>query len=88
MTTVSQQKQRFFLAGGFVEVEGDEIRVLADVVEEAEEIDVDRAKASHDRAVDRLDEQHEETDVERANKALKRAKIRMMVAETLAAVTK
>jgi F-type H+-transporting ATPase subunit epsilon len=51
LTYVWEGKQRYLsIHQGFLEVLEDHVRVLADVAERAEEIDVQRAKAALDRA--------------------------------------
>lgn len=51
LTYVSDGKKRYLsIHGGFVEVLEDHVRVLADVAERAEEIDVQRARAALQRA--------------------------------------
>ncbi|MFW7378296.1 MAG: ATP synthase F1 subunit epsilon [Oligoflexus sp.] len=87
METGESNKSVYFLSGGFVEVEGGDVVILADVVEAAPKIDMERAKASRDRALQRL-EASDDIDVDRANQALRRAEVRIMVAQTLAAVSK
>ena len=84
----SPEVRHYFISGGFVEVSDNEVTVLADVLEEATAIDIDRAVAAKDRAVNRLSGQVDDVDVDRANQALKRADIRTMIATTLAAATK
>ena len=88
--TVDRGNVFYFLSGGFVNVDGSHITVLADVVEDAPTIDVERAKASRERALRRLEGKTEEdqVDVDRANQALRRAEHRMMIAQTLAASSK
>ncbi|HUJ39539.1 MAG TPA: F0F1 ATP synthase subunit epsilon [Candidatus Binatia bacterium] len=66
--------------GGFAEVLGDRIIILAERSELAEEIDVGRARAAEQRALKRLEEKHEQVDFHRAQLALQRALIRMQVA--------
>ena len=46
----------FATSGGFIEVIDNKITVLAETVEPASEIDVDRAKAAEERAAQRLKE--------------------------------
>lgn len=64
-----------FLAvcGGFAEVKNNVVIILADAAEKAEEIDVDRAKAAEQRAVERLHNRTADLDVARAELALRRA---------------
>ena len=48
-------RQRYLcVAGGFLEVLPDHVRVLADVAERAEEIDVERARKAMQRALDQV----------------------------------
>jgi len=69
------------IGGGFLEVLGDKVIVLADTAERAEEIDVARAEAAKRRAEERLRERRPEIDVVRAEAALRRALLRLRVAE-------
>ena len=62
--------------GGFVEVSHDRVTVLSDVAEVASQIDVERARAAHDRAEAALRTEH---DVE-AEAALRRARVRIEAA--------
>jgi F-type H+-transporting ATPase subunit epsilon len=78
-----QGEQRHYLAlfGGYMEVRDDQVSVLADVAEKAEEIDRPRAEAARDRAEQRLRDFHgQDIDFERARAALTRAMIRLQVA--------
>ena len=72
--------------GGFVEVLGDRVRVLADRAERAEEIDVPRAQAARDRAQKRLASPNDpKVDWKRAQDALDRAQVRLQVAASVVA---
>lgn len=88
LETAEQGADYFFLSGGFVEIQGEKVTVLADVIESAPKIDVERARASRERALRRLAGDEEDIDVERANRSLRRAETRMLIAQTLAAVSK
>ncbi|MBI3895318.1 MAG: F0F1 ATP synthase subunit epsilon [Acidobacteria bacterium] len=66
--------------GGFVEVLPDQVTVLAETAEKAEEIDVPRAQSAKERAEQRLKQQQPDIDLERATVALERALIRLQVA--------
>jgi F-type H+-transporting ATPase subunit epsilon len=68
------------VAWGFVEVLPKSVRVLADVAERAEDIDVERAREAKERAEERL-RGGGEIDWERARIALEKAIIRIHVAE-------
>ena len=65
--------------GGFVEVLGDRVTVLAETAEFGTDIDLARAEASRDRARERL-RQIEEVDRTRAETALARAINRIHIA--------
>ena len=70
------------VAGGFAEVTGKKVTVLAEAAELARHIDVDRAERAKDRAHRRLKKMHEEeVDFMRAETSLKRAILRLKVAE-------
>ena len=76
-------EQRGYLAifGGYMEVRDDQVTVLADVAEDAAEIDRPRAEAARDRAEQRLRDFHgHDIDFERARAALLRAMVRLQVA--------
>ena len=67
--------------GGFVEVLGDRVIVLADTAERAEEIDVARAQAARDRAQKRLATANDPNiDWKEEEAALERAQVRLQVA--------
>lgn len=80
--TISDEKT-FAVHGGFIEMTGDEVTVLADVAEIADEIDLDRARESKKRAHDRLDlvsttnADSVKIDTDRARLALLRAALRI-----------
>ncbi len=75
-------RTRFCTAiGGFVEVLGDRVLVLADHAERAEEIDLPRARAARDCAQKRLASPNDpNVDWKRAQAALDRAQVRLQVA--------
>ena len=79
----SQGKHRVLaLNGGFVEVNHDKVRVLADTAERAEEIDVPRAQAALQRAQDRLTNPALSVDPARALSAMMRAQTRIEAAQS------
>lgn len=71
----------FFLsvAWGFVEVQADHVRILAETAERAHEIDVDRATRAKQRAEQRIAKGGTDIDYARALVALERALIRIQV---------
>ncbi len=80
LTLTTREQLAFATSGGFVEVIGNVVTVLAETVEPATEIDVDRARAAEERARQRLAEAGPDLDRERAEKALERARNRTRVA--------
>ena len=69
------------VSGGFMEVHENKVTVLAESAELSEEIDKDRAQQSLDRAKERLASRTPETDIDRAQAAVKRAIMRIRVAD-------
>ena len=68
------------VSGGFTEVGREQVIVLAETAERAEEVDIQRAESSRQRAEERLARRHEEqVDVTRAQAALSRAINRLKV---------
>lgn len=63
--------------GGFMEVRGSRVTVLANSAERAEDINVDRVEAAKQRAEQRLASGGADIDVARAEFALKRAIMRL-----------
>jgi F-type H+-transporting ATPase subunit epsilon len=68
------------VAWGFVEVQSNQVRLLAETAERAQEIDVDRATRAKKRAEERIAKGGDETDYSRALVALERALVRIQVA--------
>jgi F-type H+-transporting ATPase subunit epsilon len=81
ITTTDGATERYFVAGGYVEVEGNRVTLLADVIERAHEIDATRAQGARKRATERLSQIGSDTDLERANRALRRADSRILIAQ-------
>ena len=67
-----------FVSGGFADVAGDKVLILAEAAELPEEIDIDRARKARERAEARLAAtRRENVDYTRAKSALQRALTRM-----------
>lgn len=73
------QTLRMAVSGGFMEVRGDKVTILAETAELPGDIDVERAKAAKERAEKRLAEKYPEIDFQRAERALQRALARLDV---------
>src|SRR5512139_1187131 len=69
-----------FVNSGYAEVSEDKVIVLAESAEKAEDIDVERAKASMKRAEERL-KKAEEIDFARAESAVERSNIRIQLTQ-------
>ncbi len=80
VTTPAGERITFATSGGFVEVLGNTVTILAETAEPASEIDVERARTAEQRALERL--QQAQTPEERAEAAaaLERARNRLRVA--------
>jgi len=81
MVRRDNNEESIFVSGGFLEVRGDKVVVLADVAEQANEIDVARAEAAKHRAEERMAQPPTQMDHARAEAALRRSMIRLKVAE-------
>jgi F-type H+-transporting ATPase subunit epsilon len=77
------QTERFVVTTGFAEVSENRVSVLVDAAERAAEIDVARARKAMERAKERLSRDRTAGDIDffRAEAALKRAVVRIRVAE-------
>ncbi len=67
------------VSGGFIEVGGNRVMVLADAAEHVDEIDEARAEEAIARARARIEERTEDVDLERALASLRRAQVRLDV---------
>jgi F-type H+-transporting ATPase subunit epsilon len=76
----SGKQFRFATSGGFVEVKSNKVILLAESAESEEEINIERAKKSKDRASSRLAQKQQEIDPERARFALLRSINRLKIA--------
>ena len=81
-TDAQGTEQYVFVNGGFAEALPDKVTILAESAEKREDIDLDRAKASQERAEKRLTEARSQEDIDavRAKAALDRALVRINVA--------
>jgi F-type H+-transporting ATPase subunit epsilon len=74
------EKKMVHVSGGFVEVLPDQVAVLSDVAERPEEIDLERARKSRERAETRIATGGDDIDFRRAELKLQRAMIRIQLA--------
>jgi F-type H+-transporting ATPase subunit epsilon len=74
-------EQSLVVFGGFMEVTGEKVIVLADTAERAEEIDLARAEASRSRAEDSIRNRGSGADLAEAELSLRRAAVRLQVGQ-------
>ncbi len=77
-----QPDQLVAVSGGFIEVRGTQVTILAEAAELPEEIDVDRALRAKERAEERLRKKNE-FDQKRAEISLERALNRLKIGKRL-----
>jgi len=77
--TVRKDGENMYVAvsGGFMEVLGNRVSVLADACERSDEIDERRAEQAVQRAQERLANRGSDIELERAVSALRRAQVRV-----------
>ncbi|MBT3602608.1 MAG: F0F1 ATP synthase subunit epsilon [Candidatus Latescibacteria bacterium] len=75
-TQADGTNHKLAVSGGFANVSGDGMTVLAETAEMAQEIDIERARVARDRARSRLSDRGQ-VDMDRAQAALSRATWRL-----------
>ena len=80
VTLPSGDKITYATSGGFLEVIGNVVTLLAETAEPASEIDIDRARAAEERARKRLAASTSAEERQRAEQALERARNRARIA--------
>lgn len=85
IVTIHEEKEIKLAAvhSGFVVIMLDEVTLMAEIAEWPDEIDVERARASEERARKRLLEKSEKTDTVRAELSLRRALVRIEASERM-----
>ena len=76
------------VGGGFMEVRDDNVVILADSAERADEIDIDRALRARQKAEQLLQQKITNVDFAKAEAALRRSLARLKVAERVRARTR
>jgi len=76
---VGGEENHYVIHGGFMDVRGDQVVVLADAAEHVDEIDVARAEEAIQRAQERIAARGEDMNLERALASLRRGQIRVSI---------
>lgn len=72
LSTPTEEK-RYAISGGILQLNENEVRILVDTIEGENEVDIERAKKSIERAKKRLDKVDSNTSIKRAEVALEKA---------------
>ncbi|ARA94489.1 MAG: F0F1 ATP synthase subunit epsilon [Bacteroidetes bacterium] len=80
LTLPSGERVVFATSGGFLEVLNNTVTILAETAEPASAIDVERARAAEQRALERLQRSASSEERRRAEQALERARNRLRIA--------
>jgi len=83
MYRIGEERNYLAVGFGFVEVLPEKVTVLIETAELEEEIDIERALAARDRALEALSGKQADVDFEAARAALMRALTRIRVAEKI-----
>lgn len=75
------ERIEYAVSGGFLEVLPNRVTILADTVERADEIDEERAERARQRAEERLRDRQSDQDMALAEAELRRAMVRIKVAQ-------
>ena len=79
--TKNGKKHTYATSGGFVDIKNEGVQLLLEAVELSSKINQDRAQKALGRSKERLNKQ--DGDLERTTQSVKRAKNRLLIAQTL-----
>lgn len=80
MVRTGGEESYLALTGGYIEVLGNQVIILADAAEDVDEIDEARAQEAIERAQQRIANRTSDVELERAAASLRRAQVRVAVA--------
>ena len=76
------RREIFAVLNGFAEIHGDKVLILAEAAELSREVNEERARQAYQKARDTLAMRGEDMDLDSAQASLRRAAVRLKVAET------
>jgi F-type H+-transporting ATPase subunit epsilon len=76
---IGAEENHYVVHGGFMDVRGDHVVVLADAAEHVNQIDEARAEEAIARAQQRIASRGDDVDLERALTSLRRAQVRLRI---------
>ncbi len=76
---IGSEETHFVVHGGFMDIQGAHVVVLADAAERVDEVDTVRAEEAVQRAQERIQARGDDVDLERALHSLRRATVRLDV---------
>ena len=76
---VGSEENHYVVHGGFMDIRGDQVVVLADAAEHVDEIDEARAEEAIRRAQERIAGRGDDVSLERALASLRRGQIRLQI---------
>ncbi len=79
MVRADGEESYLALSGGYLEVLGNRVTILADAAEDVDEIDEARAQEAIDQAQERIANRESDVELERAVASLRRAQVRLTV---------
>ena len=79
MVRADGEESYLALSGGYLEVLGNRVTILADAAEDVDEIDEARAQEAIDQAQERIANRESDVELERAVASLRRAQVRLSV---------
>ncbi len=80
MVRAGGEESYLALSGGYIEVLGNQVIILADAAEDVDEIDEARAQEAMERAQQRIANRTSDVELEQAIASLRRAQVRVTVA--------
>ncbi len=80
MVRAGGEESYLALSGGYIEVLGNQVIILADAAEDVDEIDEARAQEAMERAQERIANRTSDVELEQAIASLRRAQVRVTVA--------